>query len=211
MFKKTVFMAVFTLAVCPMVRAQAGAAESISPYLHVQELINSGLSKNRFAINSAAQALTPDERTALYDANAISASTKSFGVGLAGFLGWGIGSWVEHDKVGGLIGTFGYLGCTIAEIASVTAWIVVAKNSGSGEKVALSMYGGFWGLIISGLIHMVFWIGGMARASFYPQRYNSTLRAALSSSSRVSVVPSVQVYIDKEQKTNVSLSATVHL
>jgi len=143
--------------------------KSDDDFLNVQVLINQDLDGNFKLIQSKADKLSSSQRLYIYEDKSKS-GTLPFILNL--LLGFGIGSWVQGDLTGGLIGTIGGVtgvGMMLVEDTSI-------QNIGAGILLAS-------------------WVTDLILPWTFASSYNSTLKNALRMSelSDIRFVPSINI------------------
>ena len=186
----------------------AAPATDASLTFSVQELIDDGVEANFARIQNAAASLTQAQKEALYEENSKSAVGP---VLLSIFVGYGLGSWVEGDLVGGIIGTAGdlvcdgvFIGCTVGLVTNLIDYLDYKANKHNGgyddyssDDHKMAMVGCGVGMGIAALGKLGLGVFQIVRAAAYPASYNGNLRNALLYSEdggvSVRVVPDVRV------------------
>jgi len=137
-------------------------------FLTVQVLINQDLDDNFKLIQSKADNLSSTQRLFIYDDKSKS-GTLPFILNL--FLGFGIGSWVQNDITGGLIGTLGM----------VPGVVLMAASPDTEALGALLILGS--------------WITDLIRPWTFSSSYNTKLKEALRMSdiTDIMILPTLNV------------------
>ena len=197
MKKFILVLAIAFAAINGTVFAQGTEASSDEYYL-VKNLITTDLFENSSVIKEKSASLSTAQKVSLYD------DTKkmpwlAFGLNTA--VGFGIGSFVNGDKVGGknqLVGEI--LGISFIGLGyglEVAAYVNIAKNVASGESYTgtdatseILMATGV-GSIVGGAIALTaYHIYGIVRAFTFTANYNEELQKSLGiTSNQVTVVP----------------------
>lgn len=152
-------------------------------YFQINGLIKNDLFKNEAMISDLATGLNSSEIMMLYNSNEMSA-TLPFVANF--FLGAGIGSFIQGDKVGGTIGIVGEL---IGYSLIIGGALIPSRGNGQidDSQRAVSM-----GLVYGGLATVIgVRIFEFVRPFSYAKKYNDTLFAALNNSynTEVALVP----------------------
>lgn len=158
-----------------------GSSQKLNAASQVQALINKGLFKNADEISALSQSLTPSEAQMLYARNEKQAWQTVFNW----LIGFGVGSWIQGDTVGGLTATLGQTSGLGLLIGGAVLTFSSVDDMVDGD------YGKFIGgctLMGVGLaLDIGFQIFSIIRGALYPQRYNSTLRSVLNPSRKENV------------------------
>ncbi|ULQ59489.1 P13 family porin [Brucepastera parasyntrophica] len=182
------------------VDAAATDGSSSDIVFDINQLIKKGLFKNKDAIAEKAQFLQEKDQLSLI------ADNKKSGVGpffLNFFLGFGIGSFVQKDLVGGFI----MLGADIASIAMMIPFVVhmgrffayflilpviamadpdsdLAKDFSAAVDDAAKYSGLF---IAGGVLMLASRIFGSVKPWTHASKWNSTLNSALSQKAKITI------------------------
>lgn len=176
------------------------STESVKP--KVEFLLNLGLKNNQASINNLSPQLTDFERIDLYN------TYKKSAVGpvlLNVFVGFGVGSYVSGDKLGGIIGTsldtlsilvtLGSIGVYTSKLAEYESHYTKDLTNYQNDPLNKS-YPNHNPPEYNPLIPIAFYIGSRIyegiRANSYVKNYNKTLINSLGLNSfRTSLVPTI--------------------
>lgn len=160
MLRSVKFILLQTLLLVPLIGPLCASDASVD----VQLLIRNGLLKNLPAIQDAAKSLSSDQRLLIYEQNK---KDPLLGFVLNFVLGFGIGSFVQSDVTGGLIGLLGELGSY--GLIFPGEILVIYGNSTPGLI-----------LVVVGAVSLIsFAIFQWVRPFSYSKQYNETLSDAL--------------------------------
>ena len=174
-----------------------GTEASSDEYYSIKNLITTDLFENSSVIKEKSASLSTAQKVSLYN------DTKkmpwlAFGLNTA--VGFGIGSFVNGDKVGGrnqLVGeilgiSFIGLGYGLEFAATLNAAKNIDENGYSGpDTTSQILYASGLGLIVGGGIALTaYHIYGIVRAFTFTANYNEELQKSLGiTSNQVTVVP----------------------
>jgi hypothetical protein len=212
MNKITCLLLVVTLCLSSMLCAEEteGKANKESER-KVQKLIDSGLADNQAEIATAAALLSSAQQDALIEKN----SKAAWPVVLNIFVGYGVGSWVEGDKVGGLVGSIGdgvtELGAIISYSAGYMASLQAAATAGSSatidDIIGPAMVGYAVGTAFAA-VNLGIYIFQIVRGATYPGKYNKLLETTVRGDGNEDITfdfaPSVQ--FDKNNNAQLALA-----
>ena len=161
---------------------QNGAVQPGDAYLEAQILLEKGLNRNFDAIFSLAGFLTEEERIVLYQTFVFPNWKRIAGIPLGFAAGYGIGNFIQGDKVwGGISLAIDIVGSTSLftgiylfsfSIAALPFLAVAGKFSEVWDLSQYLLFGGL-GLVLANRI------ASGIRTIAYPQIYDNKLRQAL--------------------------------
>jgi hypothetical protein len=181
----------------------------------VQKLIDDGLADNQAEITAAAALLSAAQKDALIKEN----SKGTWPVVLNIFVGYGVGSWVEGDKVGGLVGSIGdgvtELGAIISYSAGYIASFQVASRAASTSDSSVTyediIRPGLIGYAIGtafAVLNVGVYIFQIVRGATYPGNYNKLLETTVRGDGNKEIsfdfTPSIQ--FDKDNNAQLALA-----
>ena len=152
----------FTIVLLLSVFAAFGQTKEAA-YTQTALLIEDDLFDNQFLIEKQAVNLSPNERYSLYNSKKKETAVPFL---LNLFLGCGIGSFVQGDKLGGTIGLVGELGFATMY---TTGYLLILRKSSSGIMPLLIGAGGLLGVRIYEFV----------RPFNFTKEYNAVLKDSL--------------------------------
>ncbi len=194
MKKFILVLAIAFAAINGTVFAQGTEASSDEYYL-VKNLITTDLFENSSVIKEKSASLSTAQKVSLYD------DTKKMpwlAFGLNTVVGFGIGSFVNGDKVGGtnqLVGEIlGYsflgLGYGLDFVGSMNYAKSIAEGSSPDATSEILMASGIGLMVGGGIALTAYHIYGIVRAFTFTANYNEELQKSLGiTSNQVTVVP----------------------
>jgi ElaB/YqjD/DUF883 family membrane-anchored ribosome-binding protein len=195
--KKFILVLAITFAAINGTVFAQGTEASSDEYYSIKNLITTDLFENSSVIKEKSASLSTAQKVSLYD------DTKKMpwlAFGLNTVVGFGIGSYVNGDKVGGtnqLVGEIlGYSFLGIGYGLEYASYFKIANNVASGSNTAydstseILMATGVGLMVGGGIALTAYHIYGIVRAFTFTANYNEELQKSLGiTSNQVTVVP----------------------
>lgn len=147
--------------------------------LRVQSLINKGLFKNKLEIMSLSSNLTSNEKENLINRNKINGYFPMY---MNSGLGYGIGSFIAKDYVGGSIHCAIDVACDVIMIAMFAVYIKSAfdpisngYHTGDADKIVKNARNYLYAGIATSLVLIVNRIAQIVSLTVHVNKYNNTL------------------------------------
>ena len=191
--KKNLFLRGSLILVLLMIAVSFVPAQEFksNTFLEVDNLLYQGLFENEFAIEEWSAYLERQERIELYEKH-----KKDFVVPCAmNFFGnYGVGSFYQGDTKGGWVL---FSGCVAGDVMIVLGYNMIFSSAlnvetvtyddysdTTGDSYTEKIFAGFLCAAGGVLLKESFRLGGAIRAKCYADKYNNTLKCALSGTSR---------------------------
>lgn len=150
----------------------------------VQALINKGLFKNKAEIVSLASSLSLDEKEVLIDRNRI---TGYFPMYMNSGFGFGIGSFIAKDYIGGAVHCSIDLACNVIMISMFATYSRAVFGAAEGRNGLDDIYYSVKKYLITGIatafIVVINRVAQIISLAIHVHRYNATLAEVLASGS----------------------------
>lgn len=172
--------------------------------LKVQSLIDEGLFRNKLQISELSGTLTVDEKSKLIEDNKIDATFPMY---MNGVLGFGVGSFLAKDYIGGAVHCSIDVACNVVMIAMFTIYAKSLfdplSNKGFSEEDADNilknmkryMYAG----IATMLVLLVNRIAQLVSVTVHVNKYNRTLSQVLAGTATDKVAVNLFPILDEKK------------